>query len=289
MRFTRIRRIGIMFGVAGILASVNLSGQDDATQEDKNPKHAARTEFLKDEIQKIRIEVTDKSDKRDYTVQLQPILRYSDASRGVADSALWRVGTTGRPIAFVTSEVYGPSNGTYRLNHEYTAVDEPHMTMKSGYFTWRPPVQKLEFVELKSGVKPSDKPQLRMTQMKALVRRFTARQEFQGNKVELRSMPTPLYRYQPSDKPQSDGAIFAIAWGVNPEIMLFIESDGEKWSFACARTAAANLWVQFDEVEVWKRDSMNFQRLDNPIEGYAIADSPVAVPAKLYDDSPPEK
>src|SRR6266567_3331997 len=109
------------------------------------------------------------------------------------------------------------------------------------------------------------------------------------HKAELRSLPTPLYRYQPSDKPEADGAIFAIVWGVNPEIMLFIESDGEKWSFACARTSAANLWVQFDEAEVWKRPQMNFQRLDTPTAEYAIANSPVGVPTKLYDDSAPDK
>jgi hypothetical protein len=57
--------------------------------------------------------------------------------------------------------------------------------MTCGDFTWTPPVHKLEFAELKSGVKPGDKPQLRMTQMKALVKRFTARQEFLGNKGEF--------------------------------------------------------------------------------------------------------
>lgn len=220
---------------------------------------------------------------------MQPILRYNDATRGVADSVLWRVGTTGRPIAFVTSEVYGPRNGGYHMNHEYTAVDQPHLTMTCGEFTWTPPVHKLEFAELKSSGKPGENQRVRMTQMKALVKRFTARQEFLGTKVELRSLPTPLYRYQPTENPDTDGAIFAIVWGVNPEIMLFIESDGEKWSFTCARTSAANLWVQFDDVEVWKRPQMNFQRLDTPTAEYAIANNPTPVLTKLYDDSSPEK
>ena len=34
---------------------------------------------------------------------------------------------------------------------------------------------------------------------------------------------------------------------------------------------------------------MNFQRLDTPIAEYAIADSLVGVPTKLYDESAPDK
>lgn len=286
MRLAAAKGMGIAFSVAGVLVAAALRGQDDAAQDDKDPKRAARTEFLKDEIQKIQIRVTDENDKRDYKIPLEPVLRYSDGTRGVADSILWRVGTTGRPIAFVTSEVYGPRDGRYRMNHEYTAVDAPHLTMTCGEFLWTPPAEKLAFLELKVDVKPGDKPPLRMTQMKGLVKRFTAREEFQGNKIELRALPTPLHRYQPSDDPRTDGAIFAIAWGVNPEIMLFIECDDQKWSFACARTSAANLWVQFDDVEVWKRAQI--MRLNAPGAEYAI-DGSVSVSAALFDDAAPDK
>ena len=275
----------VAVSIFGMVAGAALLGQEEAEEPKKDPKNLARLEFMRDTVRQLEIKATEPDDKRDLTVKMQPLLRYSDPARQVADSAVWRVGLKGRPVAILTSEVYGPRDGGYHANNEFVAIDEPHLTIRSGPFTWTPPAKKLEFQEFKGEERPADKPQLRLTQLRRLAKRFSTREEFFGNKVEMRPLPTPIDRYEPSEKPNADGAIFAFVWGVNPELLLFIESDGEKWSYAWARTSAANLWVKLDDVEVWKEPQMNFRRLDTPTAHYAIADSVVKVPANLYDAS----
>ncbi len=284
MKCARFWRVNVAAGILGMASGAALFGQEEAEKPNKDSKSSARLEFMRDTVRQIEIKPTDPDDKRDLTVKLQPLLRYSDPARKSADSAVWRVGLKGRPVAILTSEVYGPYDGGYRAINEFVAIDEPHLTMRSGPFTWTPPPKKLEFQEFKGEERPADKPQLRLAQFRRLANRFSTREEWRGNKAEMRPLPTPIDRYEPSEKPNADGAIFAFVWGVNPELLLFLESDGEKWSFAWARIAAANLWVKLDDVEVWKEPQMNLEHLDTPTAHYAIADSVVKVPAKLYDD-----
>ncbi len=264
-----------------------LFGQEETAKQEKDPKNTARIDFMRKTVQEMVIKQTDPKDERDLKIKPQPLLRYNDPSRSVADSALWRVGSKGRPIALVTSEVYGPfENQRFQLNHEFLSIDNPRLTMQCGGFTWLPPAKpELTFQKFKSDEKPSDKPQLRLLQIKRLAQKFEMRQNHQGNKIELRLLPTPLDRYEPSDKPNADGAIFAGVWGVNPEVLLFIETDGESWSFAFTRSSSANVWATMDGVEVWNVPQVYV----SPTMPYSITGNAITVPAAVFGAANDEK
>ena len=84
--------------------------------------------------------------------------------------------------------------------------------------------------------------------MKELARRFKAFEFFQPRgsdsleRYELRLLPQPIHRYADASAGLLDGALFVIAYGTNPEVVLVIEANGKEktqpvWTFALARIA----------------------------------------------------
>ena len=86
-------------------------------------------------------------------------------------------------------------------------------------------------------------------------------------------MPHPLDRYADPKKEQVDGAIFVLATGTNPEVMLVIEAQGPSadkatWRFAVAPVTAASYEVTFDRREVWAQPYARGQK--DPHETYFV-------------------
>jgi hypothetical protein len=181
-----------------------------------------------------------------------PLLRYNDVTRGILDSVVFRVGTKGRPVALISAELYGREGKKFLLNHEFVALYEPKLQMERDVFAWKPPTGTLTFQEFSSAEPPAENPRLRLTQMRRLSEQFTASQMVGASRIELRRMATPLDRYEPSSDARADGSLFAFAWGVNPEAVLFIETDGQKWIYGWAPLSSAPLEAKLGEAVVWK-------------------------------------
>lgn len=266
--------------------ALTLVAQEPIDDQSKDTKGALRLEFMRKTVADMEITSTNSSDTRELKMKPQPILRYNDPTRSIADSALWRIGTKGRPIAIVTTEVYGPTNNRFQINHEFLSLDRPRFRLTCGQFLWAPPTETtLKFMPLETDLRPADKPQLRLIQMKRLSEKFTLREFHQNNEIQLRTLPNPIDRYEPSDNPQSDGAIFAGVWGVNPEILLFIETDGQAWSFAFARMGAAKLWAILDDAEVWSVPNTSATGTSS----YALYPSPTIVPVETFRSADADK
>ncbi len=185
-------------------------------------------------------------------IKPDPLLRYNDVTRGILDSVVFRVGTTGRPAALITAEVYGREGTTFLLNHEFVALFEPKLRAKRDAFVWEPSEGNLKFHEFRDAEPPVENARLRLSQMRRLAEQFTATQTVGASQIVLRRVPTPLDRYEPSDKPRADGALFAFAWGVNPEAVLFVESDGQKWLYGWAPLSSAPLMAKLGDAVVWE-------------------------------------
>jgi hypothetical protein len=182
-----------------------------------------------------------------------PLIRYSDATRDIVDSLVFRVGKKGRPLALISAELYGRQGTTLLLNHEFVALFEPKLRMKRDAFVWEPREGTLVFKDFPASDPPAENPRTRLAQMRKLSEKFTASQMFGTSQIVLRRMSTPVDRYEPSDHARADGSIFAFAWGVNPEAALFIESDGKKWVYAWAPLSSAPLEAKLDDTVVWTR------------------------------------
>jgi len=163
---------------------------------------------------------------------LKPLLRYDHPRRGILDSCVFRMGTEGRPTALVTAELYG-REGQRRvlLNHEFIGVDEPGLRLKRGAFEWEPPDDAVKFHEFDATMAPVKVKQVRLTQMQRLADRFKISETWRGRQSDLERFGAPIHRYKPSDNANSDGAMFIFALGDNPEAILFVESDGQHWSW----------------------------------------------------------
>jgi len=278
--------LAVLF-LIGQISPSPLVAQEPVDDPSKDTKGALRLEFMRKTVDDMKIASTNTSDTRELKMKAQPILRYNDPTRSIADSALWRIGTKGRPIAIVTTEVYGPAtNNRFQINHEFLALERPRFRLTCGQFLWAPPTETtLKFMPLETDLRPADKPQLRLIQMKRLSEKFTLREFHQNNEIQLRTLPNPIDRYEPSDNPHSDGAIFAGVWGVNPEILLFIETDGQAWSYAFARMGAAKLWAILDDVEVWSVPNTSATGTNS----YALYPSPTIVPIEPFSSVDADK
>ena len=234
------------------------SAQDQGGEKEKaERKEADKTSTSRlRAVREIMGEITMKSLAGDETKPLElkpdPLLRYSDVTRGILDSCVFRVGLKGRPAALISAELYGRQGERFLLNHEFVALYQPKMKMQRDVFIWEPPAGNLTFQELPKAEPPVENPRLRLTQMRRLAEQFTASQMVGTSRIELRRLATPIDRYEPSDKPRADGSIFAFAWGVNPEAVLFIESDGERWLYAWAPLSSAPLKAKLGETIAWQ-------------------------------------
>jgi hypothetical protein len=94
--------------------------------------------------------------------------------------------------------------------------------------------------------------------MKEIARRFGVTGVYgnQTQTLELRLMERPLYRYADPEHDLIDGAVYAFAFGTNPEAILLVECRDKKgenpaWLFGFARMSTATLLARLGEQAVW--------------------------------------
>ena len=90
----------------------------------------------------------------------------------------------------------------------------------------------------------------------ALARRFDASEVRRGERFPLHLLNQPIYTYADADHGLIDGAVFAISYGTNPEILVQLEArerDGmRQWHVAFTRLSAAEVTVRLKDQEIWK-------------------------------------
>ncbi|HLJ11321.1 MAG TPA: hypothetical protein VKU82_09030 [Planctomycetaceae bacterium] len=285
MSTTPCSRVWFRIGFAGFLLVAGVQPNNAFTAQDDDaprPSGATRLKFLQQVLRDMQVESTleDGEDRRELKFQMTPLLRYNDPERGIADSVIFRLGTRGRPIAIVTAELYDGSGRQFLLNHEFLAIDDARIRLRRDVFRWQPPKGAgLRFQPIDSETAAANNPRARLAQFKSLAARFSAREEWAGEQTKLRLLPTPLDRYVPSDSPNSDGVVFAFVAGVNPEALLFLETDGMKFSFAWARLGAAQLESRLDDRTVWGVSGATEH--EHPTAGYTSIHRTAYVPVEL--------
>jgi hypothetical protein len=91
--------------------------------------------------------------------------------------------------------------------------------------------------------------------------RFAARPIFRYSDPARGFAPPAIDRYTPSKTERSDGAIFLFTFGTNPEVVLLIESDGKRWSYAVGRMTGAQVVVlTLDNAVVWEGGPLEMSR-----------------------------
>jgi hypothetical protein len=189
-----------------------------------------------------------------------PVFRWSNPVQGSPDGAAFVWTDHGRPAA-----VLGifPDGATGTFVHEFQSLASGPLTAtRGGETAWSPESAGITFAPIPEAPKVAATEALRLTQMKQLVRQFSATflpwaVTDDAQRLELRLLAQPLDRYKPetADREWSDGAIFAFAQGTDPQALVLIEArkDGAsfRWEYAFARLASGKVTGRLEEREVW--------------------------------------
>jgi hypothetical protein len=199
--------------------------------------------------------------KQELEFQKEPIMEWSNPSRpGQGNGVLFLWLREGRPAAVgcIFSQLGFRLRGR-RVVHEFHALDREKLLVRrpEGKSPWKPQAG-LRRTELVDAAPPAAAAGARLVQMRRLAREFTGHEvDGEGKRVEMRLLPSPLYRYPVAKAGVIDGALFAFVSteGTDPEVLLLLEARQEdsktRWEFACARFSDRSLYIQRKDKEVW--------------------------------------
>jgi hypothetical protein len=203
----------------------------------------------------------DLEKKEKLELRREPVMRYTgDFDHSHGEVYVWTYQGRAELLGCIFSQPVGDRQR--RIMHEFHSLAlRPLVAGRPGGSGWLAQEPGIKFEAIPGAPAPAASEARRLTQMRALARRFgahIARQDAQSD--ELRLLPQPLYRYEPAgeDSPVVDGAVFAYVWTVStdPEVVLVLEArrDGSevRWEFAFARSTSRGAWTTYQKREVWR-------------------------------------
>jgi hypothetical protein len=122
---------------------------------------------------------------------------------------------------------------------------------------WEPPSCSCISREFPGAPAAAKSASARLTQLRALARRFQVREERRGQWQDGRLLTQPLYRWEDAAAGIVDGALFGFAETTDPEILLLIEARREtdmeeaKWYFSLGKMTASPMTVNLDAQQIW--------------------------------------
>jgi hypothetical protein len=226
-----------------------------------------------DEAYQFRLQPNDRILQRDKT----PVLRWTNPlEQGDIHGVVYIWRFQGRPIVLgqLFSYLDGKGGRVYcHSMHSLGRKDETIQGLRNGTVFWTPDSPGVEMQEVPEMAAPAATRALRLVQMKAISRRFTAyTDEETRGKRHLRLLPTPMDRFPENTAGVRDGALFSLVVGNDPEVILLVEASEDSgttpvWRYGLCRSTRSNCAAQLDDREVWTYDSTNVNPSD-PRNGY---------------------
>ena len=191
----------------------------------------------------------------------ESLFHWGNPARNGEDGAVFVWMLDGRPEVIASVFTYRLPKAI-RRKHEYHSLAAGPLTAEyQGQRVWAPTVAGVTFQPVPDAPEPAATPRLRMSQMKAIARDFSARMvDAEGQKADLRLMAQPLIRYEPKSKEVTDGALFSFSLGTDPEVILLLEArvpsgragnGGPVWQYAFARFHYVSLTAAYKNKDVW--------------------------------------
>jgi hypothetical protein len=189
----------------------------------------------------------------------QPLLLYTDDTRGDDRGFLWGWGEKGRPLAVFEIFQNVQQRGVWTVCICNTSGGRLRAG-RSGSPWWLENDSDIDFNDVPSAPPVATESAVRQRQMKLLAQNFTAHEIWMPNntRYDLRRLDRPLHSYRDEETGIVEGGLFAFANGTNPEILLFIEARQQKakaskpvWQFGVGRSAYAELHLEYQGKEVF--------------------------------------
>jgi len=183
----------------------------------------------------------------------EPVLRFNDSVSGVVDAVLFVWTLDGRPEA--SASFWYRKDGLKA--HEFVSLSRARIAAeRDDTDVWVPETPGVNFKPMSMAPTPLASKSARLTQMRQLARRCEATTTGRSGALELRLLPQPMMRYEPTDKSITDGAIFSFSKGTNPEVLLLIEAVAEDageshYEYAVVRMTSRPCSLTLDGDKVW--------------------------------------
>jgi hypothetical protein len=239
------RSVAALFLSAWIGGTFVASAQEDA--EKQKEMREARLKDMKQIAERFKVEG---SGKTPVPLLPAPVLRFNDPARDFHDATMWAWSEEqGRPVCLLTIEQYG--NQMFEL----ISLADEGLTASADKLQWRPMEPGIALQAFPEAPKPAQQAPRRLVQMKDLLGKLAVHEVGKtGSRYELRLMPKPLHRYGEEDSKLLDGAIFAFAYGTNPELLAVMEASGDPaaWYVGFARCGTAEPHVMLGEKEIFQ-------------------------------------
>lgn len=249
-----LRRLPIVGSLAVIFTLTIAVRSDEDSPKKSEPSPAVR------EARAHMSEFTVDSSATDRTGPIEmlpnPLLTFGDATRNNEAGTLWAWGKSGRPVAFL--ELYRNVGNGQPWAHALTLTSPELIQLKAptGH-RWTPKKSHFALKDVPDSPAVGSQPAVRLRQMKDISRRFEAHEFWDPNnsRFEMRLLVQPVHRYQHDATKLIDGAVFVLAHGTNPELLVQIEAQGTaqspRWRYSLARLGSAEMHVLLDGREVW--------------------------------------
>ena len=231
----------------------------EGTEPSAEKDREARLALAKAHVDGLELRLADGGDAVERIDR--PLLVFGDSTRSNGDGTLWAWGKSGRPLAVLetyrNTMIGGPRASAVTLTSSQRVI------LKTSLFVqeWQPAKTQIAPQVLPDADAPDEREPVRLRLLKEQARRFTAHEFWDpdNSRFELRLLVQPVYRYRDEKAKLWDGAMFVLAHGTNPEVLVLIEALGEsldkaRWHYSFARLGSAELHVEIDGREVWKQD-----------------------------------
>jgi len=235
-----------------LVLSVVHSAAHGEEPADKSAERAATLARLTKIVESYSISIGDDA-LEPLELTKNPVLHYSDTISPVTDGLLFVWTRASRPEAVMALHP-GTQGHTWI---EFKSLSRQSLTaVRQGRTEWRPRTPGVEFQELENAATPDASDGKRLTQMRALLRPFSASVWDNVNGTQpLRLLPQPLVRYSQPERGIVDGALFAFVLSTNPELLLMVEAqtiEGQpQWMYSVGRFTGRKAELRYSDRQVW--------------------------------------
>ncbi|MEX2137881.1 MAG: hypothetical protein WD894_01380 [Pirellulales bacterium] len=238
------------------------SGQEAKPAEGKDESQEGVSKRLLVEMrtlaERMQVAVGDGEKSEEAQLIEKPLYRFNDPARLYSDGSVWAWVTDGRPVVMTEYHLANPTKRFWA--QDLVAIGDVRISAElPGNGRWTPRELDFKLLPVPEISAPAATDAARLRQMKGFARRLSASEVWEGQRYELRLLPTEVYRYSDAGSGLVDGAAFVFAFGNNPETILFVEahkadsgpSAPGSWKYGLARMSAAAVTFRLGDTEVW--------------------------------------
>jgi hypothetical protein len=237
--------------------TTRLSAQDDAAA---NRRSSPRLETMRRLAKGVELtEVAAGKPGHLCPLRREPLLHYWDPERDIAEGTLWGWGEHGRPRAVLKLEFLRLTRRRSEWAFGVSALGSNRVEVNFGDgATWSSRQPGLQPRSLPEAPAAADSATQRLTQAKALARRFSLSVETgtASGRIQLRLLPRPIDRYNDPEAGILDGVLFTFVYATNPIALLGLEVSPDTtgvraWRYGLVRQGTGQATAHLDGRAVW--------------------------------------